>query len=104
MNDHVQASQFARAAEQAMLQNGFEPEFSSEVLSQLKQIESSPSPSVSDARDMRDVLWSSIDNESSRDLDQIEWAEQLPNGDIRVLVAIADVDALVKKDTPIDRH
>jgi exoribonuclease-2 len=105
MNHHgVRASQFATAAEQAMIQNGFEPEFSPDVLSQLKQIESAPQQSASDARDMRDVLWSSIDNDSSRDLDQIEWAEQLPNGDIRVLVGIADVDSLVHKDTPIDRH
>jgi exoribonuclease-2 len=104
MNDGVRATQFAHAAEQAMIQNGFEPEFSPGVLAQLKQIEASPSPTPTDARDMRDVLWSSIDNDSSRDLDQIEWAEQLPNGDIRVLVGIADVDAIVDKDTPIDAH
>src|SRR3954465_4302143 len=105
MNDHgVRASQFSDAAEQAMIQNGFEPEFSPDVRAQLKQIEFDAQPNVEDARDMRDMLWSSIDNDSSRDLDQIEWAEQLANGDIRVLVGIADVDAYVAKDTPIDRH
>ena len=55
-------------------------------------------------QDLRELLWSSIDNQSSRDLDQIEYAEQLENGDIRILVGIADVDHLVGKDTPLDRH
>jgi exoribonuclease-2 len=97
----IRTSQFSHQAEQAMIDNGFEPEFSSEVQQQLGQL--GPFDAGS-ARDMRDVLWSSIDNETSRDLDQIEWAERLENGDIRVLVGIADVDAVVHKDTPIDRH
>ena len=57
-----------------------------------------------DIRDLRELLWSSIDNETSRDLDQVEWAEQLSNGDIRLLVGIADVDAAVTKDSPVDEH
>src|SRR5262249_40375190 len=58
----------------------------------------------SGAADLRDLLWSSIDNTTSRDLDQIEYAEELPGGDIRILVGIADVDKLVKKDSAIDAH
>ncbi|MFL6374459.1 MAG: RNB domain-containing ribonuclease [Pyrinomonadaceae bacterium] len=104
MNDHVRTSQFEHAAEQAMIDNGFEPEFSDDVRQQVREIGSTAAQSPNDARDLRDLLWSSIDNESSRDLDQIEWAEQLTNGDIRVLVGIADVDSLVKKDSAIDRH
>ena len=50
------------------------------------------------------LLWSSIDNDTSKDLDQIEWAEQLPDGRIRVLVGVADVDARVSKGTVIDSH
>ena len=57
----------------------------------------------SSIRDLRLLLWSSIDNASSRDLDQIEYAEKLPNGDIKLLIGIADVDALVPKDSIIDR-
>ena len=55
------------------------------------------------ARDLRDLPWSSIDNEDSRDLDQIEVAERLPGGEVRVLVGIADVDALVPRGSPIDQ-
>ena len=104
MNDRgPRTSQFAHAAEQAMIDNGFEPEFSDAVWQQVREIQSSGLSTV-DARDMRQTLWSSIDNDTSRDLDQIEWAEKLKNGDMRVLVGIADVDARVAKDTPIDRH
>ena len=89
-----------------MAANGFEPNFPSDALAELTAIESEFKPeSVEDGmKDLRDLLWSSIDNASSRDLDQIEYAEQLDNGDIRILVAIADVDHLVKKDSALDRH
>jgi exoribonuclease-2 len=53
---------------------------------------------------LRELPWSSIDNTESRDLDQVEVAEQLPNGDIKLTVGIADVDALVGKGTPLDQH
>lgn len=53
--------------------------------------------------DLRDLAWSSIDNDTSRDLDQIEWAERLPDGGIRVRVGVADVAATVKKGTPLDQ-
>jgi exoribonuclease-2 len=56
------------------------------------------------AKDLRELPWSSIDNEESRDLDQIEWAEQLPAGAIRILLGIADVAAYVPRDGEVDRH
>src|SRR4051812_10400084 len=91
-------------AHQAMIDNGFEPEFPPAVFDQLKEIEQAAGKQNAEAKDLRNLLWSSIDNASSRDLDQIEFAEALPNGDIRVLVGIADADAVVSKDSPIDRH
>src|SRR6187549_2163847 len=61
-------------------------------------------PESRDVRDLRSLPWSSIDNEESRDLDQVEYAEQVDSERIRVLVAIADVAAFVRKDTPIDKY
>jgi len=94
------------AARQSMLEHGFEPEFPGRVEEQLQQLRLHP-PAVAATgaiRDLRGLMWSSIDNDTSRDLDQIEVAELLPNGDVRVLIAIADVDAFVGKDSPIDQH
>jgi exoribonuclease-2 len=55
-------------------------------------------------QDLRQLLWSSIDNDTSKDLDQIEWAEQLSDGRIRVLIGVADVDSRVHQDTILDGH
>ena len=93
------------AAKQTMLEHGFQPDFPPEVEQQLAQIKSAPpQPQNGTVRDLRNLLWSSIDNDTSRDLDQIEVAEKLPDGSIKVMVGIADVDAFVQKDTPIDQH
>jgi VacB/RNase II family 3'-5' exoribonuclease len=88
-----------------MREHGFAPEFSPDVQHQLESITRLPASSqIPDVRDLRTLLWSSIDNDTSRDLDQIEWAERLQNGDIRVLIGIADVDAFVPARSPIDAH
>ena len=55
-------------------------------------------------RDLRKLLWSSIDNDTSRDLDQVEVAQRLPNGDIKVMVGVADLDGYVPKQSAIDQH
>ncbi len=89
-----------------MLEHGFEPDSPPEVQQQLNQLKAHP-PQVApaaDVRDLRNLLWSSIDNDTSRDLDQIEVAETLPSGETKVLVGIADVDAFVSKGSPIDQH
>jgi VacB/RNase II family 3'-5' exoribonuclease len=94
------------AARQIMLEHGFEPDFPPGVPQQLADLKAHP-PQVApgaDIRDLRQMLWSSIDNDTSRDLDQVEVAEHLPSGEIKVLVAIADVDAFVRQQTPIDGH
>jgi VacB/RNase II family 3'-5' exoribonuclease len=106
VSDNRNSNWLDERARQTMAENGFEPNFPADAQAQLQTIEQShDSPTIdSDVQDLRSLLWSSIDNESSRDLDQIEYAEQLENGDIRILVGIADVDHLVAKDTPLDRH
>lgn len=89
-----------------MLENGFEPDFPVDVQSELAELKAHP-PQVAPAstvRDLRNLLWSSIDNDTSKDLDQIEVAERLNDGDIKVMVGIADVDAFVAKGSAIDRH
>jgi exoribonuclease-2 len=93
-------------AKDVVRQHGFQPDFPPEVQQQLAQLRAHP-PTISaggTVRDLRDQLWSSIDNDTSRDLDQIEVAERLSNGDVKVLVGIADVDAFVPKQSAIDQH
>jgi exoribonuclease-2 len=93
-------------ARQIMLAAGFEPNFPPATQQQLADIAAHPPQLTPSAKvpDLRNLLWSSIDNDTSKDLDQIEVAERLPNGDIKVRIGIADVDAFVPKDTPIDQH
>jgi VacB/RNase II family 3'-5' exoribonuclease len=93
-------------ARQVMQAQGFEPDFPPEVQKQLADISVHP-PQLTPSdkvRDLRNLLWSSIDNDTSKDLDQIEVAERLPNGNVKVMIGIADVDAFVPKDSPIDQH
>ncbi len=93
-----------RIAHRAMLERGLLPDFSSDALAELGQLQP-PAPIDGDAiRDMRDLLWTSIDNDDSRDLDQLTVAQALPAGRVKILVAIADVDSAIKKGTAIDQH
>src|SRR5256885_3712428 len=93
-------------AHQTMIDAGFVPDLPDPVLGELRSLESKPPKAEADSgtRDLRTLLWSSIDDRKSRDLDQVEYAERLPNGDICVRVGIADVDALVQKGSAIDSH
>jgi exoribonuclease-2 len=93
------------AAHAAMIEHGFQPEFPAGTDTELAAIEAHPEPpAVPGLQDLTSLLWSSIDNDTSRDLDQIEWAEQLADGRIRVLVGVADVDARVPLGSVIDGH
>src|SRR5579863_6927829 len=93
------------AAHATMLENGFLPDFPAVAMTELAAIQAHPElPDAPGAQDLRNLLWSSIDNDTSKDLDQIEWAEQLPDGRIRVLVGVADVDVRVKRGTALDAH
>ena len=87
-----------------MLQRGLLPDFSGEVVAEIGSITKAASASDSSVKDLRRLLWASIDNDDSLDLDQLSVAEQLPEGAVKILVAIADVDAIVRKQSAIDDH
>ena len=97
-------------AHQAMIERGLLPTFSDAAISEVRDIQAAPTADattgakVSDPRDLRDLLWASIDNDDSRDLDQLTVAEALADGAIAIRVAIADVDALVEDGSAIDAH
>src|SRR5947209_18266 len=92
------------AARQEMIDEGFQPDFPPETGRQLEALTNKAAPSTdAGVRDLRSLLWSSIDNDTSRDLDQAEAAERVSAG-IRVLIAIADVDSDVIMGSPIDNH
>jgi len=91
-------------ARQVMLDHGFQPDFPPPVQQQLAQLKPTQPTAQNGLRDLRHLLWSSIDNDTSKDLDQIEVAEPLPNGDTKILIGIADVDTDVPRNTPIDQH
>ena len=99
-----QKQELAELAVIAMRERGLEPDFPPAVWDQLKSITGPSTESGADIVDMTALLWCSIDNDDSRDLDQLSQCEPLPGGGVRIRVAVADVDTLVDKHTPIDRH
>jgi len=93
-----------RIARRAMLERGLVPDFSARALAELDKIHEPATRVEESMRDLRNLLWCSIDNDDSRDLDQLTVAEAMPEGAVKVLVAIADVDAVVKKRSALDDH
>ena len=91
-------------AARAMVERGLVPAFPAEALAALRALPAAPHDTDPSIRDLTALAWSSIDNETSRDLDQLTVAEALDRDAIRVLVAVADVDALVPKDSALDVH
>jgi len=91
-------------AHQAMLDRGLLPDFSAAALAELGRLQVPAAIAGEPVRDLRNLLWASIDNDDSRDLDQLTVAEVMPGGKIKILVAIADVDSLVKNGSAIDEH
>src|SRR5689334_11060124 len=88
----------------AMKARGLEPQFPSPALAEVAAVHAPPTRTEEPVHDLRSMLWCSIDNDESRDLDQLSVAEPLDGGRVRVLVAIADVDAVVHKGSAVDRH
>ncbi len=99
-----QKEELAELAVIVMRERGLAPEFGAAVRRQLDDIDGPSDEDGADIADLTGLPWCSIDNDDSRDLDQLTVSETLPDGSVKVLVAIADVDALVDKDSPIDRH
>ncbi len=91
------------AARRILAAAGFEPDINQAARQQLDAL-TKPAPMPPGVRDLRQLPWSSIDNNESRDLDQVEVAEALPDGSIKLIVGIADVDSLVPKSSPLDEH
>jgi exoribonuclease-2 len=94
----------ANIAERAMRESGLLPDFSADTLAELAGIRSPAAAGADSVRDLRDLLWSSLDNDDSRDLDQLTVAQTMPGDAVKVLVAVADVDALVQSGSAIDGH
>ena len=89
----------------AMADAGFHPDFPADTQLEIEKVSRRElTGSDESVRDQRDLLWSSIDNDSSRDLDQIEYVERLSDGTIRLLIGIADVDWFVTRGSGLDRH
>jgi len=90
-----QRSTLRRIARRAMIERGLLPDFSHAALAELDGIRATAAGSSVWPRDMRNLPWASIDNDDSRDLDQLTVAETMPEGTVKILVAIADVDAII---------
>jgi exoribonuclease-2 len=96
--------QLKSIAHRIMIQRGLLPDFSPAVLAETGAIAEAPATGGPGVHDLRDLLWASIDNDTSRDLDQLSVAQPMPNGAVKIMVAVADVDAVVKCHCAIDDH
>jgi ribonuclease R len=103
-NDQHHRAILQGIAHRAMLERGLLPDFSAEALAELGRLHASTMEDDRTIRDMRDLLWASIDNDDSRDLDQLTVAEAMPAGMVKILVAIADVASLIKNGSALDKH
>jgi VacB/RNase II family 3'-5' exoribonuclease len=97
-------STLEQIARRVMLEHGFLPDFSPAALNELAKLPQVNGGTAPPIKDLRPLLWASIDNDDSLDLDQLTAAETLPDNQVKIYVAIADVDALVKKSCAIDEH
>jgi exoribonuclease-2 len=93
-----------RVARQEMLQRGLEPDFPAPALAEAERLVAPGAPFEAGVRDLRDLAWCSIDNDDSRDLDQLTVAMPLPGGGVKVMVAVADVSILVAAGSAVDAH
>jgi exoribonuclease-2 len=102
--DNQPRSILQRIARRVMIARGLVPDLTPEAIVELEAIRAPATALDPATRDLRQLLWCSIDNDDSRDLDQLSAAEALPGGSTRLLVAIADVSAIVRQGSAIDDH
>ena len=91
-------------ARRAMIERDLLPDFSAAAMAEVDRIQAAGPDRHEDMRDLTGLIWASIDNDDSRDLDQLTVAEPHPDRSVTILVAIADVDALVRKESALDAH
>ena len=103
-HDLANREQLRAIAHRAMLQRGLLPDFSPAALAQTEAITRAATDAAASIRDLRGLLWCSIDNDESRDLDQLSVTAPTADGLVKILVAVADVDALVKEGSAVDGH
>ena len=103
-NDQEHRAILQSIAHQAMLDRGLLPDFSAAALAELGQLRIPAATEGEPVRDLRNLAWASIDNDDSLDLDQLTVAEALAQDEIKILVAIADVDIMVKTGSAIEAH
>src|SRR5579863_8246228 len=97
-------SRLQRIARSAMVERGLEPDYPPAARAELDAISGPAARTSASIRDLRALLWCSIDNDDSRDLDQLSVAEPLSGGRLSLRVAVAEVGALVRKGSAIDEH
>ncbi len=103
-NDEHHRAILQRIAQRAMVERGLLPDFSAPALAELGRLQAPAAVNGEPVRDLRQLLWASIDNDDSRDLDQLTVAEAMPGGKAKVLVAVADVAGLVRNAGALDEH
>ena len=103
-NDEQHRSILKRIARRVMIEKGLLPDFSAQAIAELNGIHDANTTGEGSPRDLRNLLWCSIDNDDSLDLDQLTVAIKLPGEAVKILVAIADVDAIVRKQSALDEH
>lgn len=104
INDKQHRVSLQRIARRAMIERGLLPDFSPQALAQLNTIQGDVPKTEGSINDLRKLLWCSIDNDDSNDLDQLTAAIELPGGAVKMLIAIADADAFVKRLSALDDH
>ncbi len=104
VNDRQQRALLQDIAQRAMLERGLLPDFSAEAIAELGRIQAPAAMNGEPVRDLRDLVWASIDNDDSLDLDQLTVAAAMPGDKVKILVTVADVDSLVKNGSAIDDH